>query len=131
MESTRIDDTILFPFNWVTWTQGGFGPSVLDRATAKGMAALALKTLAKRALQQGEERKRPKCWYVPVESYDEAELAVRFTLSKPITAAVTPGHAELFEWACDAADRFRPLSKDEEALVQRRSKGLPLIFPQS
>ncbi len=124
-------DSILFPFNWVTWTQGGFGPSVLKRVTEKGMGALALKTLAKRAIAPGEDRKWPKCWYYPVESFEEAELAVRFTLSKPITAAVTPGHADLFEWACDAADRFQPLTEEEQSLVESRSKGLPLIFPQS
>jgi len=123
-------DTILFPFNWVTWLQGNFGPKVLERATQKGMGVLALKTMAKRALAEGEERKWPKCWYWPVESFEEAELAVRFTLSKPITAAVTPGHARFFEWACDAADRFRPLSEDEESELGRRSEGLPLIFPQ-
>jgi aryl-alcohol dehydrogenase-like predicted oxidoreductase len=92
----RFDfDSILFPLNWVCWYQGRFGPKVLKKAKEKGVAILALKTLAKRKLKEGEERKWTKCWYAPVDSSDEALLAVRFTLSLPVTAAVSPGHVEL------------------------------------
>jgi len=123
-------DTILFPFNWVCWHQGKFGPRVLEKAHEKGMGILALKSLAKRQWEEGEERAWPKCWYAPVETFEETSLALRFTLSKPITAAVIPSHAELLWWACDAADQFTPLSEEEAAEVARRSEGLVPIFPQ-
>jgi aryl-alcohol dehydrogenase-like predicted oxidoreductase len=123
-------DTILFPFNWVCWHQGKFGPRVLEKAHEKGMGILALKSLAKRQWEEGEERAWPKCWYAPVETFEETSLALRFTLSKPITAAVSPSHAELLWWACDAADQFTPLSEEEAAEVARRSEGLVPIFPQ-
>jgi predicted aldo/keto reductase-like oxidoreductase len=123
-------DTILFPFNWVCWHQGKFGPRVLEKAQGKGMGILALKSLAKRQWEEGEERAWPKCWYAPVETFEETSLALRFTLSKPITAAVSPSHAELLWWACDAADQFTPLSEEEAAEVARRSEGLVPIFPQ-
>jgi aryl-alcohol dehydrogenase-like predicted oxidoreductase len=123
-------DTILFPFNWVCWHQGKFGPQVLERAQEKGMGSLALKTLAKRKWKEGEERKWSKTWYYPVDTFEQASLAFRFTLSRPITAGVSPGHTELLWWACDAADQFTPLSEEEEAEVARRSEGLDPIFPQ-
>ena len=123
-------DTILFPFNWVAWHQGEFGPRVLDRAHEKGMGILALKTLAKRQWEVDEPREWPKTWYRPVESAEEAAVAVRFTLSKPITASVSPGHAELLWWACDAADHFVPLSSAEEAKIASRTAGLRPIFPR-
>lgn len=122
-------DSVLFPLNWVTWHQGRFGPRVVEKAEEKGVAVLALKALAKRRLKEGEQRKWPKCWYAPVENPEEASLALRFTLSLPVTAAVSPSHAELLWWACDAAERFKPLSKEEAALVAERSKGLTPIFP--
>jgi len=122
-------DSMLFPFNWVCWHQGHFGPKVLKKAREKGVAILALKALAKRKLKGGEERKWPKCWYAPVDDLEEASLALRFTLSLPITAAVSPGHAELLWWACDAAENFKPLSKEEAALIANKSKGLDPIFP--
>ena len=123
-------DSILFPFNWVCWHQGRFGARVLKRAQEKGMGILALKSLAKRKWKENEEHTWPKPWYSPVETRDEASLALRFTLSKPITAAVSPGEAELLWWACDAADQFTPLSEEEASLVKRRSEGLDPIFPQ-
>jgi len=127
----RFDfDSILFPFNWVCWHQGGFGPKVLDKAQQKGVGLLALKALAKRRWKEEEDRTWSKCWYAPVDSPQEAEMALRFTLSRPITAAVSPSHAELLWWACDAADDLRPLTADEEAEVKRRSEGLQPIFPQ-
>lgn len=123
-------DSILFPFNWVCWHQGHFGSQVLAKAQEKGLGILALKTLAKRKWEENEERKWQKCWYAPVDNYDEAKLALRFTLSKSITAAVSPGHIELLRWACDAADKFTPLSQEEAAQVARLSEGLAPIFPE-
>lgn len=123
-------DSILFPFNWACWHQGHFGPRALEKAQEEGVGILALKSLAKRKWKEGEERKWPKCWYAPVDTFEEVSLALRFTLSKPITAAVSPGHAELLWWACDAADRFKPLSEEEAAQLARQSEGLDPIFPE-
>ena len=124
-------DSVLFPFNWVCWHRGDFGPRVLEKAREKGVGILALKALAKTTWKEGEERKWPKCWYAPVENPEEASLALRFVLSKPITAAPSPSHAELLWWACDAADRFEPLSEEEAARVARLSEGLEPIFPKA
>jgi len=121
-------DTILFPFNWVCWHEGRFGPRVLAAAREKGLGILALKALAKRPWRDGEPRRWSKAWYAPVETPAEALLAMRFTLSKPITAAVSPGHPELLWWACDAAEQFTPLSEEEAAGLARRSAGLEPIF---
>jgi aryl-alcohol dehydrogenase-like predicted oxidoreductase len=123
-------DSILFPFNWVCWHQGKFGPRVLEHAQEKGLGILALKALAKRRWQESEERKWSKTWYAPVDTFEEASLALRFTLSRPITAAVCPSHAELLWWACDAAEQFTPLTEAEEAELARRSEGLAPIFPE-
>ena len=40
-------DTILFPVNWVLFTQANFGPQILKRAQEKKMGILALKSMAK------------------------------------------------------------------------------------
>ena len=122
-------DSVLFPLNWVCWHQGGFGPKVVEKAKEKGAAILALKSLAKRKWREGEERKWPKCWYAPVDGPDEALMALRFTLSLPTTAAVSPSHAELLWWACDAAEQYAPLSDEEARMVAERSEGLEPIFP--
>ena len=94
------------------------------------MGVLALKSLARRVRTDADEGVWPKSWYRPVLDAEEASLALRFTLSKPITAAVSPGHEELLWWACDAADKLQPLSEAEAAELEKRSEGLHPIFPQ-
>ncbi len=42
-------ETILFPFNWVCWLQGQFGPHLVSRAQEMGVGLLALKSMASRA----------------------------------------------------------------------------------
>ncbi len=127
----RFDfDTILFPINWACWLKSGFGPDVVTKAKEKSMGILALKTLAKRAWDEGEEHDWSKTWYKPVESYEEAKLAVRFTLSQGVSVAVSPGHMELFRWECDAADEFQTLTDAEEATLRAWSADLKTIFPQ-
>ncbi len=121
-------DSILFPFNWACWLNGGFGREVMDAARTKGLALLALKTLAKRKWREGEEKQWPKCWYKPVETREEAGIAVRFTLSMPVTAGVSPGHFELFQWMCDAAESIGPLAPAEEETLRARASELDVIF---
>lgn len=123
-------DTILAPFNWVTWLEGGFGPKMFEAARKRDMGILALKMLAKRSWAEGEPRRWSKSWYAPVDTYWEARLATRFTLSLPVTAAVSPGHEELLWWACDAAQEFRPITPEEQATLKEWARGLATIFPQ-
>lgn len=129
----RVDlDTILYPVNWVTWNEGGFGPKLRDYAQAKGMGILALKTLAKRKWNDDQERKEwPKCWYRPVESYEEALRGLRFTLQQGVTAAVTPGHAQFLDWAIRAADDYAFLTDKELEEIAELAKGLAPIFPMA
>lgn len=97
-------DSVLLPINLFCWRDGNFGPHVCKKATETGTGILALKALAKRPVRDNEQKKWPKCWYVPIDDVREARAALSFTLSKSVTAAVAPGHAELLEMACDAAD---------------------------
>lgn len=105
-------DSMLFPINLFCWRDAGFGPRVYERAVEKGTGILALKSLAKRPWREGEPRKWAKCWYAPADTLPEAKAALSFTLSQPVTAAVSPGHAELLWLACDAADTLEDCSSE-------------------
>ena len=78
------------------------------KAEGQGIGRLALKSLAKRNWRDQEVKGWTRCWYSPVNSREEEDLALRFTLSLSLNAAVSPGHIELFRWACDIADSFTP-----------------------
>ncbi len=97
-------DSVLFPINFSCWNDGDFGPKLCAKAAEKETGILALKALAKRPLKKDETRKWAKSWYVPIDTLDEAIPALAFTLSQPITAALPPGHIELFRMACDALE---------------------------
>jgi len=122
-------DTVLFPFNWVCWTKGSFGPQVLEAAKAKGMGALALKAMARTAWPAGAKRdEHPKCWYQPAADEEEAALALRFTLSQDVTAAIPPGDEGLFEVALKTAEAYRPLAEEERQKLLAKAEGLKPIF---
>ncbi len=127
----RFDfDTLLFPTGFVLFSQANFGPQVHARARQKGMGILALKAMAKgkwpASVKQSE---RPaKCWYQPCAFPEEASLALRWTLSRPITAAVPPGEERYFRLAMDVAQRFEPLSAEEEKSLMARAAGVEPLF---
>ena len=124
-------DTILFPINFVLFSQANFGPQVLKKARRKGMGILAIKSMAKTTWPESmkeRERSSPNCWYQPAAFPEEASLGLRWTLSKPVTAAVPPGDEKYFRLAMDVAERFEPIRPDEENMLMARAQGVEPIF---
>jgi aryl-alcohol dehydrogenase-like predicted oxidoreductase len=121
-------DSILFPVNFVLYAQGGFGPQILTRAKQKGVARLALKSLAYTKWPEGARKTYPKCWYQPVEQGDLARQALRFTLSEDVTAAIPPGDERLFQMALEQASEFEPLSAAERQKLLAGTVGIAPIF---
>lgn len=122
-------DTILFPINYVTWYAGDFGAQVLERAKHKNMGILALKAMAKGPWPENADKsKYPKCWYEPLTTTDDIRMGLRFTLSHPVTSALTPGDTGLFKIALDVKDSLKPL-KDKEilAIKEKALTGNPLF----
>jgi aryl-alcohol dehydrogenase-like predicted oxidoreductase len=121
-------DSILFPTNFVLFHQANFGPQVIQRAQEKGVGRLALKAMARTHWAEGQPRTFDKTWYEPISDPEEAALALRFTLSQPITAAIPPGEASLFRLALEVAERFQPLTAEEGEELRRRAGSLQPIF---
>lgn len=121
-------DIMIFPVNWACWFKDNLGPAVIDKAYKKNIGIIALKALAKRTWSENEKRKWPKCWYSPVDNFEEASLALKFTLSQPVTTAISPGHSKLLWWACDIADKFKPIAEEEALVLKENAKKLNTIF---
>lgn len=126
-------DSILFPINFATYYRNDFGPQVIELAGKKKMAILALKALARQSWprKDAERKKYAKCWYQPLTDPHEAELGLRFTLSRPVTAALPPGEESLFRTALDLAMRFTPLDHQGEQELETLAADLKPIFPQT
>jgi aryl-alcohol dehydrogenase-like predicted oxidoreductase len=123
-------DTVLFPVNFVLFSQANFGPQILKRAQEKGMGILALKSMAKTVwpADQKENHPEPKCWYQPAAFPDEATLGLRWTLGHPITAALPPGDEKYFRLAMDVAQNYKPLEHHEERILMAGATGAEPIF---
>ena len=58
----------------------------------------------------------------------EVELALRFTLSQPVTAALPPGDEALFRLALDLAAGFRPITPPETQELIALASDLDPVF---
>ena len=113
-------DSILFPINFALYYKENFGPQVVEKAKEKGVARLAIKAMAKHSWAKDADRSGfPNCWYQPVADSTLADMALRFTLSQPITAAVPPGDPKLFRMAMDIASRFTPITNEEDEELKK------------
>ena len=128
-------DSVIFPINWLCYFNANFGPQVIAKAKEKGVGRLAIKAMARQRRaprEEGDRTKRsgeyPRSWYPPVTDQEETALAVRFTLSEPITAAVPTGDIRLFRRALDIADEFQPLTDAERDILKQRAEGLKPMF---
>jgi predicted aldo/keto reductase-like oxidoreductase len=106
-------NTILFPINFNCWHQGNFGPRAFAEAKSKGMGILALKAMAMSLLKPGEAKHYKNVWYTPMEDEEMASLALRYSLSKDITAAVPPGDSKFFWQALEIVKDFKPVTQEE------------------
>jgi predicted aldo/keto reductase-like oxidoreductase len=121
-------DTILFPFNFAAWYNGNFGPQVLEEAKKQEMGILALKAMAWRRWEEGEERNIDKTWYKPLTEKEQARAGLRFTLSHPVTAAIPPGHEALFSMALKLATEFEPMADKEIVAMKEKAMKTDPIF---
>ncbi len=121
-------DSVLFPVNYTTWFESGFGPQILGEAERLGVACLALKGAAHHNLQEGETRPYKKVHYAPIDDQELMKLALRWTLSKPITAALPSGDPGLWQMAVEVGHEFTPVTAEEEQVLREDARGQTPLF---
>lgn len=122
-------DSIMFPINFATWNVGNFGPQVLERAKEKKMGIIALKAMAKGQWPKDADRsKYPKCWYEPFTSEEDIRMGLRFTLSHPVTNAMSPGDVNLFKIAIKLKDQLSPLKSEEVSAIKTKALNINPLF---
>lgn len=120
-------DAILFPVNFVNYFNGNFGPQVIEKAVSKNIGRLAIKAMAF-TTKPPYDTSHPKTWYMPIEDKEIAKMALRFTLSQPITAAIPPGDESYFPLALEVAENYKEITEDEINHLKEISKGVTPIF---
>ena len=123
-------DSILFPVNFAGYLKGNFGPEVVEKARKKEMVVLALKMLSRQLAPDDDpvRKEYSKCWYQPITDPEEAKLAMAFTFSQPVTAALPPGDERLFKMALDLVSNFKPVTEKQIEELKLFASTLEPIF---
>ncbi len=121
-------DSVLFPVNYVCYARGNFGPQVLEKARACGVARVALKAMAYTPWPVGAPRRYANCWYRPIDDPTLALQALRFSLSEDVTAVLPPGDERLYRLALSLAGRASRLSAEERDQLLAGARGLKPIM---
>jgi predicted aldo/keto reductase-like oxidoreductase len=121
-------DSILFPINFACWNAGNFGPQVFEEAERRGMGILALKAMALTPLEKGETAFDKNVWYRPIQDEEVMKMALKYTLSKNITAAVPPGKNTLFLKALEFMNDYKPITEEETTKLIALAKNTKPIF---
>lgn len=124
-------DTVLYPINFATHYQESFDQKVIDTAQKKDMGILALKAMAKQqwpSQEHPDREKYDKCWYQPVDEEILSRMALYWTLSQPVAAAIPPGEEKLWRMAAEMAPDFRKLTEEQKAKLDFLANDLKPIF---
>ena len=124
-------DSILFPINFACWNAGNFGPQVFAEAEKRGMGILALKSMALTRLAEGEEKIFKNVWYRPIQDETIMRMALKYTLSKNITAAVPPGKNTLFLKSLEFMNDYQQITDQETQKLLALAKVTQPVFMHS
>jgi len=115
-------------FNFACWNAGNFGPQVFAEAEKQGIGILALKAMALTTFREKEDLIFKNCWYKPIDDEHIMKRALRYTLSKKITAAIPPGEYTLFLKALEFMQDFSPIEEEETQELLALAKNTRPVF---
>ena len=124
----RFDfDTVMFPLNSTLYRNADYrehAEELLSVANQRDVGIHTIKMLARGGW--GDRDREHTTWYDPHREQSEIDSALWWLLSQPMHTAPSVGDVELLPRALDAAQRFSPLSSDDqEAVVVGQRPPLP------
>ena len=124
----RFDfDTVMFPLNATLYRNAEYrehAEELLSVANQRDVGVHTIKMLARGGW--GDREREHTTWYDPHREQSEIDRALWWLLSQPMHTAPSVGDVELLPRALDAAQRFSPLSNDDqEAVVVGQCPPLP------
>ena len=127
----RFDfDTIMFPLNFVLYADEEYRAdtkALLALAAERDVGVMCIKSIARRPW--GDREHTYRCWYEPFDDQETIDRAVRFVLSQPITGIPHASDLRLMRKVIDAAERFKPMSEQEQAALLSEGSEYSSIFP--
>jgi len=124
-------DTVLLPVNYVLHAhpvpKNNYEP-VLSLVKKRNLGVIAMKSVAKEPWPTDE---RPyETWYRPFDTQREVDEALWFTLSQSVTTAASSSDIRIAKMMIDAAERYTPMSEEEQRELQRKAANYRPLFPR-
>ena len=126
----RFDfDSVLLPHNFVTMQSGYYRENfeaLVATCMERRTAVQTIKSIARRPWMENEHTRTT--WYQPLESPDDIDLAVWWTLGRTDVFLNSVGDVDLLPRVLEAAERFHRAPADEEMQkLMERSQAIPLF----
>lgn len=127
-------DSIMFPFNFVSLLKNDYGSFVLKKALEKKMGIIGIKSMAYGEKLPSDATDHPKAWYHPIEDFELASKAVKYTFSRGVDVIVPPGDIHYLRWAIriinqpnlnlteEELDTLRPIAHQTVPLFPLKAK---------
>jgi aryl-alcohol dehydrogenase-like predicted oxidoreductase len=126
----RFDfDSLLFPLNFKLWADEDYRrdlTALLEMAAARDVGTMVIKTWARDPW--GDREHRYHTWYEPFDDSAMIERALRFTLSQPVTGAISAGDSRLLPAILAAAEGLEPMPAAEQAALLATASDYEIIF---
>jgi predicted aldo/keto reductase-like oxidoreductase len=100
---------------------------LLEIARQKDVGVIAMKTITKRPWEA--LIRLYNTWYEPFDEQTEIDKSLWYTLSQSVATVTLPGDLSLWPMVIDAAERFKPMNKSEQANVVAEVERYKPIFP--
>ncbi len=123
-------DSIMFPFNFVSLIKNDYGSFVLKKALEKKMGIIGLKSMVLSEHQESDVIDYPKAWYHPIDDFDLANKAVKYTFSRGVDVIIPPGNIAQFRWAIEIMKQYDiPLNEQDLEELGRIANATVPLFP--
>lgn len=123
-------DSIMFPFNFASLIKNDYGSFVLKKALEKKMGIIGIKSMVLSERQESDIIDYPKGWYHPIENFELANMAVKYTFSRGVDVIIPPGNITHFRWALEIMKQFDiPLSEGDLDELSRIANATVPLFP--
>jgi predicted aldo/keto reductase-like oxidoreductase len=123
-------DSVLFPLNFKLWSDPTYQrdtTALLQATSERDVGTMIIKTFARGPWGE-QQQQHYHTWYKPFDKAETIEQALRFTLSQPVSGAISAGDARLLPMILDAAERFQPMSDAEQADLLASAASYEPIF---
>jgi aryl-alcohol dehydrogenase-like predicted oxidoreductase len=126
----RFDfDTVMFPLNFIMYGSDAYrrdAQELLRLAREKDVGVMCIKAVARelwedRVMKASGDNHEYDTWYKPFDDQPTIDKCVQFVLSQDVTCLPNAGEVRLLPKILDAAERYQPMSEEEQTGLIRTS----------